>query len=159
MRQQRSGNHQLWIRQQPEKSRVVVKGREKGKSLAHIAFSQHIANTQAEKKPIDPPPILQLNILNDSSFIHNPYLFCSCELWQPEEDRAAVNTNPPPQNAEGIEEQLLVGQAVSSLHRLKDLDGAEKGFFVFGDLAVNIIGRFRLRFSLWEYNMWVLTYF
>lgn len=77
------------------------------------------------------------------------------ELWHATGDSPATNQDSVPTGPDAVDEQLLVGQTVSSLHRLKDLDGAEKGFLVFGDLAVNIMGRFRLRFSLWEYNMLV----
>lgn len=70
------------------------------------------------------------------------------------EDREA--TNPNPSTPGGNENQLLIGQLVSSLHRLKDLDNSEKGFFVFGDLAVIVTGKFRLRFCVWEYSLCVL---
>ncbi|KAI5777480.1 velvet factor-domain-containing protein [Geopyxis carbonaria] len=46
--------------------------------------------------------------------------------------------------------QALAGTLVSSLHRLKDIDNSDGGFFVFGDLSVKIEGEFRLRFSLFE---------
>lgn len=44
----------------------------------------------------------------------------------------------------------LVGSLVSSIHRLRDTDNLEGGFFVFGDLSVKREGRFRLRFTLFE---------
>ncbi|KAL8779684.1 MAG: hypothetical protein Q9213_006831 [Squamulea squamosa] len=44
----------------------------------------------------------------------------------------------------------LSGTLVSSLHRLKDVDNLDGGFFVFGDLSVKIEGTYRLRFSLFE---------
>ncbi|KAF3207596.1 hypothetical protein TWF191_000985 [Orbilia oligospora] len=46
--------------------------------------------------------------------------------------------------------QALAGTLVSSLHRLKDIDNTDGGFFVFGDLSVKVEGQFRLRFSLFE---------
>jgi hypothetical protein len=39
---------------------------------------------------------------------------------------------------------------VSSLHRLKDTDNNDGGFFVFGDLSVKMEGTFRLQFTLYE---------
>lgn len=44
----------------------------------------------------------------------------------------------------------LVGSHASSVHRLRDTDNVEGGFFVFGDLSVKREGRFRLRFTLYE---------
>jgi hypothetical protein len=44
----------------------------------------------------------------------------------------------------------LVGPLASSVHRLRDTDNAEGGFFVFGDLSVKQEGRYRLRFTLYE---------
>ncbi|KAL8922396.1 MAG: hypothetical protein Q9172_003589 [Xanthocarpia lactea] len=44
----------------------------------------------------------------------------------------------------------LSGTLVSSLHRLKDVDNLDGGFFVFGDLSVKVEGEYRLQFSLFE---------
>lgn len=44
----------------------------------------------------------------------------------------------------------LAGSLVSSLHRLKDVDNKDGGFFVFGDMSVKKQGTFRLHFSLFE---------
>ncbi|CAO3574935.1 unnamed protein product [Mortierella alpina] len=46
--------------------------------------------------------------------------------------------------------RALAGTVVSSLHRLKDIDNSNGGFFVFGDMSVRMEGRFRLRFTLFE---------
>jgi hypothetical protein len=46
--------------------------------------------------------------------------------------------------------EYLSGATVSSLHRLRDIDNSDGGFFVFGDLAVKKQGHFRLAFSLFE---------
>jgi hypothetical protein len=46
--------------------------------------------------------------------------------------------------------KALSGNTCSSLYRLKDMDGSFGGFFVFPDLFVNIEGRFRLKFTLYE---------
>lgn len=43
-----------------------------------------------------------------------------------------------------------MGVAVSSLHRLKDLDNKEGAFFIFGDLSVRLEGQFALQFNLYE---------
>lgn len=47
-------------------------------------------------------------------------------------------------------DQYLVGTTASSLYRLRDLDKADAGFFIFTDLAVKQQGEYRLHFSLFE---------
>lgn len=47
-------------------------------------------------------------------------------------------------------DQYLVGTTASSLYRLRDLDEADAGFFIFTDLAVKQQGEYRLHFSLFE---------
>lgn len=68
-----------------------------------------------------------------------PYYFMSCSLVKGSSDD---NTELPP--------NALVGTLVSSLHRLKDSDNADGGFFVFGDLSVKREGTFRLMFTLYK---------
>lgn len=46
--------------------------------------------------------------------------------------------------------KYLVGQTSSSLHRLKDIDNKDGGFFVFGDISVRKAGKHRLRFNLFD---------
>ncbi|KAI9890003.1 MAG: hypothetical protein M1814_004621 [Vezdaea aestivalis] len=115
-----NGDYDLNIRQGPERGRVAgVK--------------------EKDRKPVDPPPIIQLRIKDDTDPQH-PYFFMCCNLYDPNHERPA---QAAPQTA-------LAGTLVSSLHRLKDVDNADGGFFVFGDLSVKIEGEFRLRFSLFE---------
>ncbi|KAI9311959.1 velvet factor-domain-containing protein [Dichotomocladium elegans] len=47
-------------------------------------------------------------------------------------------------------QDYLSGSTVSSLHRLRDIDNTDGGFFVFGDLAVKKEGKYKLHFSLFE---------
>lgn len=51
--------------------------------------------------------------------------------------------------------QACTGSTVSSLFRLRDLNGSEGGFFVFPDLSVRMEGEYRLKFSLFEVVGWV----
>lgn len=44
----------------------------------------------------------------------------------------------------------LAGSLVSSLHRLKDHNNKDGGFFVFGDISIKVQGTFRLKFSLFD---------
>ncbi|KMU88941.1 hypothetical protein CIHG_06742 [Coccidioides immitis H538.4] len=115
-----SSDYDLTVRQNPERARVAG-GKEK-----------------------DPPPIIQLRVRDESDPSHNylqsPYYFMCCGLHHPTEDRPA----PVPAST------ALAGTLVSSLHRLKDIDNSDGGFFVFGDLSVRVEGEFRLKFNLFE---------
>ncbi|KAH0548572.1 hypothetical protein GP486_007884, partial [Trichoglossum hirsutum] len=120
-----SEDYELHIRQGPERARVAgVK--------------------EKDRKPVDPPPIIQLRIKDDSdpaqNYLQSPYYFMCCNLYDPLHEQPATTA---PHTA-------LAGTLVSSLHRLKDIDNSDGGFFVFGDLSVKLEGEFRLRFSLFE---------
>jgi hypothetical protein len=121
------GGSELTVRQNPERACVT-----RAKDLLK------------DRRPVDPPPIVQLRIRdeNDPAHIHlqSPYYFMLCTLHHATEDRSAP---VPPSSA-------LAGTLVSSLHRLKDIDNSNGGFFVFGDLSVRVEGEYRLRFSLFE---------
>ncbi|KAK0124277.1 hypothetical protein ONS95_009250 [Cadophora gregata] len=124
-----SSHHcELIVRQGPENARVAI-GKEK------------------DRKPVDPPPIIQLKISPQvdaaQNFLQSPYFFMSCSLL-PESDHAQLPT------AAGSLGSTLAGTLVSSLHRLKDTDNYDGAFFVFGDLSVKHEGRFRLQFTLYE---------
>ncbi|KAJ5102576.1 Velvet factor [Penicillium argentinense] len=125
-REAQSSDFDLTIRQQPDRARVAG-GKEK------------------ERKPIDPPPIVQLRVREEGSYLalhylQSPYYFMTCSLYDASDDRP-VPVAPS---------TALAGTLVSSLHRLKDVDNSDGGFFVFGDLSVKIEGEFRLKFSLFE---------
>ncbi|KAJ5322052.1 uncharacterized protein MYU51_002805 [Penicillium brevicompactum] len=125
-REAQSSDFDLTIRQQPNRARVAG-GKEK------------------ERKPIDPPPIVQLKVREEGTYLaqhylQSPYYFLCCSLYDPTEDRP-VPVAPS---------TALAGTLVSSLHRLKDTDNSDGGFFVFGDLSVKLEGEFRLKFTLFE---------
>ncbi|PUU77611.1 velvet factor-domain-containing protein, partial [Tuber borchii] len=120
-----SEDYELHIRQGPERARIAgVK--------------------EKDRKPVDPPPIIQLKIRDDTdpaqNYLQSPYYFMCTNLYSSMHD----SPSPIPPH------QALAGTLVSSLHRLKDIDNSDGGFFVFGDLSVKIEGEFRLRFSLFE---------
>ncbi|OXV11953.1 hypothetical protein Egran_00283 [Elaphomyces granulatus] len=126
-----SSDFELIVRQQPKRARVAG-GKEK-------------EGLSPERKPVDPPPIVQLKIREESSYLaqhylQSPYYFMCCSLYDATEDRPA-----PVQPS-----TALAGTLVSSLHRLKDIDNADGGFFVFGDLSIKLEGDFRLKFTLFE---------
>ncbi|KND88593.1 hypothetical protein TOPH_06745 [Tolypocladium ophioglossoides CBS 100239] len=117
---------QLTLRQAPIHARVAI-GKEK------------------DRKPIDPPPIVQLldkRYDGKSGLYDSPYLFMTSSLV-PENYGESSKDQELPSN-------YLVGSHASSVHRLRDTENIEGGFFVFGDLSVKREGRFRLRFTLYE---------
>ncbi|KFY88503.1 hypothetical protein V500_06309 [Pseudogymnoascus sp. VKM F-4518 (FW-2643)] len=122
-----SADHELIVRQKPLHAKVFI-GKEK------------------DRKPIDPPPIVQLKISEtvdpSQNFLQSPYYFISTTLVEDEE-------NQPQADREEVK-NALAGTLVSSLHRLKDSDNTDGGFFVFGDLSVKIEGSFKLQFTLYE---------
>jgi hypothetical protein len=116
-----------------------------------------------DRKPVDPPPIVQLKInpvsdpgqaflqskdfLSSTGLLTNfclslsgPYFFMSVSL-------VGRSDGSVPQGTLGT---ALAGTLVSSLHRLKDTDNNDGAFFVFGDLSVKVEGSFRLQFNLYE---------
>ncbi|KAF9330691.1 hypothetical protein BG006_006355 [Podila minutissima] len=117
----------LSIRQQPEKAKVCgIKER--------------------DRRPIDPPPIVQIKLADASSdrnknYLQSPYLFMCCNL---------VHAGEPEGDIVAPAHRALAGTVVSSLNRLKDVDNSDGGFFVFGDMSVRMEGHFILRFTLFE---------
>lgn len=118
----------LSVRQQPKEALVAVKGKEKF------------------RKPVDPPPILQLNLRDradtSNNFLQNPYIFLSASLYKADRDEPVEHTP----------NESMAGTLVSSLHRLKDVDNKDGGFFVFGDISIRIQGSFRLCFTMYEFH-------
>ena len=76
------------------------------------------------------------------NYLQSPYYFVACRLWDATDDQPADKGD--------LTDTPLVGSLVSSLHRLKDVDNQDGGFFVFGDISVKIEGSFRLKFTLFE---------
>ncbi|KAL2197878.1 velvet factor-domain-containing protein [Corynascus similis CBS 632.67] len=130
------GDFELAVRQQPKYACVAI-----------------------ERKPIDPPPIVQLmvNPRKDPArtFLQNPYLILTARLIRKgDEDHHDEQTGP--------KESDLTGTLVSSLYSLKDTDNSQGGFFVFGDLSVRRVGTYRLAFILYELRLaekecWLLS--
>lgn len=96
---------------------------------------------EKDRKPLDPPPIIQL--LDDRHHIFDsPYLFMICTLLS-ENYETQVGRKELPST-------YLCGTRTSSIYCLKDTTSRFGGFFVFGDLAIRQEGTFRLRFSLYD---------
>lgn len=122
----------LMVRQQPREALVLTAGKDKN------------------RKPVDPPPIIQLHVNHDADpqkhFLQSPYLFMTCTLYDQSGDNPVVDESGNSMKKESV----LAGCLVSSLHRLKDNENTEGAFFVFGDLSIRVQGRFRIRFTLFD---------
>ncbi|CAG8552209.1 2818_t:CDS:2 [Paraglomus brasilianum] len=116
-----SSQYKLIIRQQPKQARLC-------------------SNKERDRRPVDPPPIIQLKIEGYSEEAHPYYFMCANLVHPAQENNEHYNMSP----------RVLTGTVVSSLHKLKDIDNQDGGFFVFGDISVRVEGRYRLRFSLFE---------
>ncbi|KJY00534.1 developmental regulator like protein [Zymoseptoria brevis] len=119
-------NCRMSIRQQPMRAQVVQE------------------NNPKNRKPIDPPPIIELkyNAEHDpinANWMVSPRTFMMVTL-------VAVKDGQD----EHVPGKYLIGQTVSSLHRLKDINNKDGGFFVFGDISARKLGTYKLRFSLFD---------
>lgn len=52
----------------------------------------------------------------------------------------------------------LSGSLVSSIHKLKDADNTDGGFFIWGDLSAKVEGQYRLQFTLFELRFPEMVY-
>ncbi|KAJ3116827.1 hypothetical protein HK100_000969, partial [Physocladia obscura] len=107
--------HRLVIRQQPLHSRMC-------------GFGEKV-----DRRPVDPPPIIQLEITSagtpeDIAYLYNPYYFMYASLVSTE------NENEIHILHDG-KTRSTTGSIVSSLYRLRDLDNKDGAFFVFPDLS------------------------
>lgn len=118
----------------------------------------------ADRRPIDPPPIVQLKVTSPSdptgstslppptptdketsAFLQNPYYFMFASLAAPDSDEELHLLKDG-------KTRYTTGSVVSSLYHLKDHEngGKDAGFFVFPDLSVRTEGSYRLKLSLFE---------
>ncbi|KAI5859304.1 velvet factor-domain-containing protein [Durotheca rogersii] len=102
-----------------------------------------------DRKPVDPPPILQLHVPSDEDpdgvYRQSPYLIAVAYLEY---------AHPPGPNGQATPPaNMMAGTTVSSLHRLKDPTNKEGAFFVFGDLTIKSEGEYVIRFDLLQMTM------
>ncbi|KAL9098943.1 MAG: hypothetical protein Q9163_005488 [Psora crenata] len=138
-----SDAYTLTVRQQPERAKAFHGAKEK------------------DRKPIDPPPIVQLQISDPQdpaqNYLQSPYFFMCCSLVDADLSRTGqLSAGHLGEDPDTASESALLGVLVSSLHRLKDTNNTDGGFFVFPDISVRVEGMFRLRFSLFEMVKYVL---
>ncbi|KAI9300118.1 velvet factor-domain-containing protein [Cunninghamella echinulata] len=122
----------LSLRQQPKQSRMCGVGE------------------KADRRPIDPPPIVQLRVIDPSlspletnAYLQNPYYFMYASLM-------AADLDEEVHLLRDGKTRSTTGSVVSSLYHLKDTDNTDAGFFVFPDLSVRMEGKYRLKLSLFE---------
>lgn len=124
--------YHLTLRQQPKQSRMCGVGE------------------KADRRPIDPPPIVQLKVIDSklsptekNNFLQNPYYFMYASLMAGDLDEEIHLLRDG-------RTRSTTGSVVSSLYHLKDIDNTDAGFFVFPDLSVRMEGDYRLKLSLFE---------
>jgi len=133
MRMTSSSHVSLKVRQQPLSALVTLDGKEK------------------TRKPIDPPPIVEIKVRSDMDpykhYLVSPYFFMYATLLSHD-----PNNPHAEEQSEDRQRQpgAMLGQLCSSLHRLKDVDNQDGGFFIFGDLSVRKLGWHKLRFALYD---------
>ncbi|KAL6717558.1 hypothetical protein ACLMJK_005473 [Lecanora helva] len=85
----------------------------------------------SDRKPVDPPPIVQLRIKDPEdpaqNYLQSPYFFMVVNLQDANSDRseqlAAAHQG---EDIDTSSQSALAGTLVSSLHRLKDVDNTGK---------------------------------
>ncbi|KAI8089255.1 velvet factor-domain-containing protein [Halteromyces radiatus] len=122
-----SREYDITIRQQPVRAKMSV-------------------INERDRRPIEPPPILQMKWLHCSpeetkKCLQSPFYFLVANLVDVAHGKNELLL--PAQD-------YLSGTTVSSLYRLRDIDNKDGGFYVFGDLSVKQSGEFKLQFSLFE---------
>ncbi|KAI5481702.1 tuberin [Pseudohyphozyma bogoriensis] len=124
--------YELTVRQQPKQARMCGSGE------------------KADRRPIDPPPIIRLRIRRpgskggskkESDFIsptltHSLFMFASLVPEDSEEELYMLS---------GSRTKHVTGSVVSSLFHLKD-----QSCFVFPDLSVRTEGKWRFKMSMYE---------
>ncbi|KZS89473.1 hypothetical protein SISNIDRAFT_475695 [Sistotremastrum niveocremeum HHB9708] len=148
-------DYELTVRQEPKQARMCGIGGKGTLPLPPPPICTNIAI--ADRRPIDPPPIVQLKVLESpsrpsspsasttsppipptspQSFLQNPYYFMFASLASPDND----------------EEQHLLKDNKTRATTGSDTEngGIDAGFFVFPDLSVRVEGSYRLKLTLFE---------
>ncbi|KAK9761127.1 hypothetical protein K7432_014193 [Basidiobolus ranarum] len=122
---QNNTGFELIVRQQPDRAQI---GTNKDK---------------IGDRSVDPPPIVQIKQKEASeqafsNMLQSPCFFMMAEVIGPTDVQQAI---PP---------HAFSGTLASSLHKLKDIDNNDGGFFIFPEISVRLEGSFRLRFKLYH---------
>ncbi|KAI8926341.1 velvet factor-domain-containing protein [Entophlyctis helioformis] len=123
-----------------------------------------------DRRPVDPPPVLQLVChMPDGSVVDQvhaelPFLVCYCSLWTADETvecqflvaNRADRTMTPAAAAAAADgmidyrclHQTLIGTTIAPSMNLVNLAGVEGVFFIFFDLSIRTEGIYKLKFIL-----------
>lgn len=126
----RSIRYNLQVIQQPERARACGSG----------------AKSSADRRPVDPPPIVELRVFeNDQeiTFAYNANFFLHASL---ENARTIAPGRAPSTAAPSF--PVLTGTPVAGMAYLDRPTPA--GYFIFPDLSVRHEGKYRLSFALFE---------
>lgn len=125
--------YQMNVIQQPERARACGSG----------------AKSSADRRPVDPPPIVELRIfegeapsMTEITFSYNANFFLFATL---ENARTMAQGRVPPTPASF---PVLTGTPVAGMAYLDR--PAPAGYFIFPDLSVRHEGKYRLSFALYE---------
>ncbi|KAJ9119566.1 hypothetical protein QFC22_003275 [Naganishia vaughanmartiniae] len=137
----------LVMRQQPERARLC-------------SFKEE--NDTIDRRPVDPPPIVQIIPNRPSSIsemlVHH-HFFMKAILVAPHPDFVMNGAELSPTCKHGqlyqelrlpAGQEATTGEATQTPEKLQDLAGREGAFCVFGRLSIRMPGQFRLRFVLYE---------
>jgi hypothetical protein len=126
----RTIRYNLQVIQQPERARACGSG----------------AKSSADRRPVDPPPIVELRVFeNDQeiTFAYNANFFLHASL---ENARTIAPGRAPSTGAPSF--PVLTGTPVAGMAYLDRPTPA--GYFIFPDLSVRHEGKYRLSFALFE---------
>ncbi|BGO96968.1 Velvet factor-domain containing protein [Rhodotorula toruloides] len=131
----RASMYALDVRQQPRQARMAGSGE------------------KADRRPIDPPPIIRLRVRRPSARKKPAHLLTDDDLTTPTLTHtlfmfaALVSEDGEEEvdEAAGCKNALVAGTVVSSLFHLRD-----ESCFVFPDLSIRTEGRWRFKMSLYE---------
>jgi hypothetical protein len=125
----RSIRYSLQVIQQPERARACGSG----------------AKSSADRRPVDPPPIVELKVFEgeqDITFGYNANFFLFATL----ENARTIAPGRGPAAAPSF--PVLTGTPVAGMAYLDRPSPA--GYFIFPDLSVRHEGKYRLSFALYE---------
>lgn len=120
--------------------------------LAGSDSANQFAPASADRRPVDPPPVVELRIFEggptleqskDITFLYNANFFLYATL-----EHARVMAHGRVHNAAANAPPVLTDMPVSGMAYLDRPQ--EAGYFLFPDLSVRHEGRYRLTFSLYE---------
>jgi len=143
--------YRMRVIQQPERARACGSGAKcKHSSLCVLRRStNHWTTASADRRPVDPPPIVELRIFEgpsaetDITFSYNANFFLFATL---ENARHLAQGRVPPPSQPAF--PVLTGTPVAGMAYLDR--PAPAGYFIFPDLSVRHEGKYRLSFSLYE---------